>query len=399
MHFLPLPVPTLKPCLTDIFDARSLALFPPLSQCQILPPACMPIDHQSEPFPETLNDWLSPKHITSRRLTPMDADRKNSIRSALMLQPSTQPPSRSNMGAEWYSESCMDGVIVVNKPQNWTSHDVVNKMRRLAGTKKVGHLGTLDPLATGVLPLVIGKATRLAQFFLRVDKRYEALIRFGHSTDSYDAQGDLTSPHVNVELDRARLDPILDQLRGTILQHPPPVSAKKIAGVPAYKLARKHVVFELKPVEVTIFALEVIAMEKNALRIHVHCSGGTYVRSIAHDIGQKLGCGAFIEALERTSSGDFTSQHAYTLQQLEQLASAGEISKALIPAASLLPEFPAETVDAITATQIRQGRDFRVSPFRAKPEAKFVKAVSMDGDLVAIGEVKLPNLYHPVLVF
>src|SRR5262249_32573080 len=144
----------------------------------------------------------------------------------------TTMATSSRRGAEWYSESCMDGVIVVNKPQDWTSHDVVNKMRRLAATKKVGHLGTLDPLATGVLPLVIGRATRLAQFFLRVDKRYEALIRFGHSTDSYDAQGEPTSPHVDVELDRAQLDPILEQFRGTILQTPPPISAKKVSGVP-----------------------------------------------------------------------------------------------------------------------------------------------------------------------
>ena len=292
----------------------------------------------------------------------------------------------------------MDGVIVVDKPAAWTSHDAVNKMRRLASTKKVGHLGTLDPLATGVLPLVIGRATRLAQFFIRGDKVYEALIRFGFSTDTYDSDGAPTSPPVEPHLDIEALERHLGAFRGTFLQTPPAVSAKKVAGTPAYRLARRHIPVELAPVEITVHSLEIFAIEPTSLSIRVHCSAGTYLRSIAHDLGQALGCGAHLEALRRTVAGDFVIDQARTLPDLEALAAAERLAEALIPCARLLPEFPVEIVDPITAGQIRQGRDFRVSPFRVRQGTRFVKAVSGDGELLAIGEARLPNLYHPMLV-
>jgi len=165
----------------------------------------------------------------------------------------------------------VDGVIVVDKPRDWTSHDVVNKMRRLAGTRKVGHLGTLDPGATGVLPLVIGRATRLAQFFTRNDKTYEGVIRFGHSTDSYDMDGVATSEDMPVTLKRRALESLLDKFRGKLEQVPPPVSAKKIAGRPAYELARKGQAVELKPVSVEIYELEVLALEGCEATVRLHC--------------------------------------------------------------------------------------------------------------------------------
>src|SRR5271165_1494076 len=155
----------------------------------------------------------------------------------------------------------LDGVIIVDKPRGWTSHDVVNKMRRFAGTRKVGHLGTLDPSATGVLPLVIGRATRLAQFYTRNDKVYEGVIHFGHSTDSYDADGEPTSPDVAVTLDRAMLEAALDRSRGEFEQMPPPVSAKKIGGKPAYELVRKQQPVDLKAVSVNISELRILRME------------------------------------------------------------------------------------------------------------------------------------------
>lgn len=155
----------------------------------------------------------------------------------------------------------MDGVIVVDKPREWTSHDVVNKVRRLAGTRRVGHLGTLDPAATGVLPLVIGRATRLAQFYTRNDKVYEGVVHFGYSTDSYDGDGEPTSKEVPVVLDREALETVLNQFRGSFEQIPPPVSAKKIGGRPAYELARKHQPVELKPVPVEVYALDVLGIE------------------------------------------------------------------------------------------------------------------------------------------
>ncbi len=293
----------------------------------------------------------------------------------------------------------LNGALIVDKPATWTSHDVVARMRKLAKTKKIGHLGTLDPMATGVLPLVIGNATRLAQFFGRDQKIYEGVIRFGHSTDTYDREGTSTSEPVTPNIDVAQLEQGLGQFRGTFLQTPPAVSAKKIAGTPAYRLARRNEPVELKPVEVTVSSLELLDFTGDTASVRVVCSAGTYLRSMAHDLGQALGCGAFLDSLRRTASGGFGVECARTLPQLEQLAAEDRFAEALIPASELLPSFPSEMVDPFTAGQIRQGRDFRVSPFRVRKESQYVKAITTDGELVAIGEVCLPNVYHPILVF
>jgi len=293
----------------------------------------------------------------------------------------------------------LDGIIVVDKAEGWTSHDVVNKMRRLANMKKVGHLGTLDPIATGVLPLVTGRATRLAQFYTRRDKVYDAFVRFGFSTDTYDRAGVATSPEVAPPaLDAEILEPYLQRFRGKLLQTPPPVSAKKVAGRPAYELARKKIAVELAPVEVQVYELTLLGIEGSSIRLRAHCSAGTYLRAIAHELGQAVGCGAHLFQLRRVESGEFTLEHAHTLEQLQELASADRLSEALIPTAQLLPQFPSEYVDSNIEGQIRQGRDFPVSPFRVQKGAQYVKAVSHAGDLVAIGEIRLPNLYHPIVV-
>ena len=292
----------------------------------------------------------------------------------------------------------VDGIIVVDKPRGWTSHDVVNKVRRLAGTRRVGHLGTLDPSATGVLPVVIGRATRLAQFYVRNDKIYEAVIHFGYSTDTYDAEGERTCEERAAQLDRATLDAALERFRGSFEQVPPPVSAKKVSGRPAYELARKGQAVELKPVAVEVYSLDLVRLEGCQAEVRLHCSAGTYLRRIAHDLGQILGCGAFLKSLRRTSSGEFRIETARTLDELAALASEGRLQEALIPTSELLPDFPSEVVDPITAGQIRHGRDFRVSPFQARQGTRFVKAITTQGDLVAIGEARLPHLYHPVLV-
>jgi tRNA pseudouridine55 synthase len=293
----------------------------------------------------------------------------------------------------------LDGIIVVDKPEGWTSHDVVGKMRRLAGTKKVGHLGTLDPIATGVLPLVIGRATRLAQFYTRRDKVYEAVIRFGQSTNTYDRAGEPAGLAGPVPpLDAEALEPHLARFRGKFEQTPPPVSAKKIGGKPAYEFARKNIAVELKPVEVQVYDLKLLGVEGSDIRVRAFCSAGTYLRAIAHDLGAALGCGAHLYELRRTESGDFTLEQSRTIEQLEQLAAEGRVAEALIPAVQLLPEFPTEYVDEAVENQIRQGRDFVVSAFRARKDAHYVKAVSRSGALVAIGEIRLPNVYHPMLV-
>jgi tRNA pseudouridine55 synthase len=291
----------------------------------------------------------------------------------------------------------LSGAIVVDKPSGWTSHDVVNKVRRLANTRKVGHLGTLDPIATGVLPVLVGRATRLAQFYGRAEKRYEGVVHFGYATTTYDVEGEPTSPEIATVLRRDDVEAALARFRGKIMQTPPPVSAKKIQGVPAYKLARQNVAVELEPVEVEIFSIELVDCAENEARVRVHCSAGTYVRSIAHELGGILGGGAFLKQLRRTASGAFDIASARTLEQLAALAADGRIFEAVIPAAQLLPDFPCEIVDATTTGFIRNGRDFRVSPFRSR-DARFVKAITTEGELVAVGEIKLPNLYHPVLV-
>jgi len=253
-------------------------------------------------------------------------------------------------------------------------------------------------MATGVLPLLIGRATRLAQFFSTGEKSYDARIRFGWATDTYDREGTRVSETVEPDFARGALEEALASFRGVFLQTPPPFSAKKVAGTPAYKLARKQIAVELQPVEVHVFALDLLEFEGATARIQVRCSAGTYLRGIAHEVGQRLGCGAFLDNLRRTGSGEFTEAQAQPLERLEELARTDRLSEALIPPPQLLAHFPNASVDALTVCQIRQGRDFRLSPFVARPGAKFVKALSQDGELIAIGEARLPHLYHPILV-
>lgn len=294
----------------------------------------------------------------------------------------------------------MDGVLVIDKPEGWTSHDVVGKMRRIARTKRIGHLGTLDPMATGVLPLVIGRATRLAQFYTRSDKTYEAQVRFGFATDTYDRSGTPSSPETVPAFSREELERHLDRYRGEFLQIPPPVSAKKVAGVRAYALARKNVPVELEPVPVTVSELTLLSFDLPQAGLRARCSGGTYVRSIAHDLGQDLGCGAHLAALRRTAAGEFSIEQAHTLEELAELAAQERLTEVLIPAAKVLPAFPAVYVESLLIGQIRQGRNFPVSPFRTgSTSTRYVKAVSREGELIAIGEATLPNLYHPIIVF
>jgi tRNA pseudouridine55 synthase len=289
-------------------------------------------------------------------------------------------------------------VIVIDKPEGWTSHDVVNKVRRIARTKKVGHLGTLDPIATGVLPLVIERATRLAQFYTHSDKIYEGVVRFGWSTSSYDRAGEDTSRRVDVRLTVEEVEAALEPFRGEFSQRPPAVSAKKVEGRRSYELARKNIAVELEPVPVHVYELTLLELNGPAARLRVHCSGGTYVRSIAHDVGQAVGCGAHLTELRRLASGEFEIDQARTLEQLEALAAAERLMDAFVPVEKLLPVFPNVFVDDLTAAQVRNGRNFPASPFRPGPPSKYVKAVTRAGSLVAIGEAVLPNLYHPVVV-
>lgn len=293
----------------------------------------------------------------------------------------------------------MDGAVVIDKPEGWTSHDVVAKARRILCTKKIGHLGTLDPIATGVLPLVVGRATRLAQFYTRSDKIYEGVMRFGWSTRTYDRAGEPTSEKTEPAIDPAALERALERFRGEFLQTPPPVSAKKVEGRRAYQLARESVAVELQPVPVEVYELTLLGLDGPLARVRAHCSGGTYLRSIAHDLGQLLGCGAHLENLRRLASGEFEIAQARTIAQLESLAASERLIDALVPAAQMLPGMASVFVDDLVASQIRNGRNFPASPFRSQPASRYVKAVTRSRELVAIGEAVLPNLYHPVVVF
>jgi tRNA pseudouridine55 synthase len=245
---------------------------------------------------------------------------------------------------------------------------------------------------------VIGKATRLAQYYTRGDKVYEALIRFGFATDTYDRSGTPTTPETEPRVDAAELERLLEGLCGEIQQTPPPVSAKKVNGVRAYALARQRMPVDLPPATVKIHEIQLLEVRGCEARVRTHCSGGTYVRSIAHDLGQALGCGAHLRELRRLASSEFTVEQARTIAQLQELADAGRLEEALIPAACLLPAFPSVYVGREEAGQIRQGRNFAVSPFRVQQGTRFVKAIAGEGELIAIGEAVLPNLYHPVVV-
>jgi tRNA pseudouridine55 synthase len=267
----------------------------------------------------------------------------------------------------------MNGLILIDKPAGCTSHDVVNRWRKLAGTKRAGHLGTLDPMATGLLVLVTGVATRLAQFYGKSEKTYLAEITFGAVSNTYDAEGDISAP-----------------------AHPIPSAAVIIAALDEF---RQQVPVDLKPVEVEVKQLQVEYLEENRLSVLVTCTAGTYIRSIAHDLGQRLGCGALLSSLRRIHSGEFSIDQARSLDQLAALAGDHRLTEALIPIAGMLPEMPSEHFDLLTETHIRQGRDFRTSPFVVPPGAPFVKALSHSGELIAIGELKIPNLYHPTTVF
>ncbi len=210
----------------------------------------------------------------------------------------------------------INAVLVLDKPAAFTSHDVVNRVRRLTGERSVGHLGTLDPMATGVLPLLLGRFTRLAQFFNDSSKTYEGEIRFGFATDTYDAEGEPAGPISDRYPTLGEIHSHLPALTGQILQLPPIYSAKKINGVAAYKLARKDKPVEMKPVQVHVHRFEIQSVCGDHARFIAEVSAGTYIRSLAHDLGQALGCGAHLSSLRRTQAGEFHISRAVTLDQL-----------------------------------------------------------------------------------
>ncbi len=288
----------------------------------------------------------------------------------------------------------MNGLLVLDKSAGMTSHDVVNLVRRATGERSVGHLGTLDPMATGVLPLLLGKYTRLAQFFGLADKHYTGTIRFGWSTDSFDADGEPTAPPQPLTHTLDQLRALAQRFHGELDQMPPIFSAKKINGVPAYKLARAGKEAAVKPARITIHAFEVLSLEGELAGFTMHVSSGGYVRSVAHELGQLAGCGAHLAGLRRTAAGPFTLDAALTLDELKALSPAA-IEARLVHPRLLLPEMPPVTVDETTAGRLRNGMQANVPEFSRAP---LVKLFTGPRDLFGIGKRIAGTLVQPIVV-
>jgi tRNA pseudouridine55 synthase len=259
-------------------------------------------------------------------------------------------------------------------------------------------------MATGVLPLVIGSFTRLAQFYLSSEKLYEGTIRFGFSTDTYDAEGEPTSTAINIELSGEQVDALAGKFQGVISQTPPPFSAKKIKGVPAYKLARKQQEVRLEPVRVEIKGFEIVAIDADRVRFRARVASGTYMRSVAHDMGQLLGCGAHLESLRRTGVAEFTVDEAHTLEDLSKASGNAPGGNGLAPEAlndffvhprKLLPSFPSVTADEMAVAHIRSGRTVNLPELS---RARQVKVFSGQRDLIAIATRIAGTLFHPKIV-
>jgi len=332
----------------------------------------------------------------------------------------------------------MNGVIILDKPPGWTSHDVVNRMRRILGQRSVGHLGTLDPLATGVLPLVTGSLTRLAQFYTTSEKTYEGVIRFGFATNTYDADGDPVGEISKVTPSLDHLHQLASGFLGLIEQVPPPFSAKKIHGVPAYKLARRQQEVVLKPVQVEIKEFVILAVEADRAHFRARVASGTYMRAVAHEMGQLLGSGAHLESLRRTSVAEFDLTHAHTIAEIESQMHPGSlgdchsdrsfafpkgkgseveepavldingntdgelqaapmgIADLFIHPRQLLPQFPSVAADEATAALIRNGRPVNLPELS---RARQVKVFEGQRNLLAIATRVAGTLFHPKIVF
>lgn len=290
----------------------------------------------------------------------------------------------------------MNGILIVDKPGGLTSHDVVNRVRRMLGQKSVGHLGTLDPMATGVLPLVAGNLTRLAQFYTSSEKSYEGTIRFGFATDTYDAEGEAVGEPQAVTLDVNRVSELAARFQGVIEQMPPPFSAKKIQGVPAYKLARKKKDVVLTAVKVEIKSLEILSCEGDRAEFRAHVSSGTYLRSVAHDLGRELGCGAHLASLRRTHVADFALADAHTVEEIDELTRRGAWEELFIHPRKLLSQMPAVTATNDMAARIRSGRSVNLPDFS---RARQVKVFQGQRELIAIATRVAGTLFHPGIVF
>jgi tRNA pseudouridine55 synthase len=307
-------------------------------------------------------------------------------------------------------------MLVVNKSMGKTSHDIVESVRRLVGFRQIGHLGTLDPLATGVLVLALGRATRLARFYAGRRKRYTCAVRFGFATDTYDADGEASGLDQAPALDASQLEAFAAQFMGKIQQTPPAYSAKKVHGRPAHELARKNKPVNLQPVEVDVYEFRLTGIEGSVARFVVECGSGTYIRSLAHDLGKLQGTGAHLAEIVRTAVGEFTLDHAVALPDLAEDAKTGKIADRVIGLDNLLPDLPSATVLPIVEKRVRHGAKFNLQLAQIQPghvtaaqgapnqldsgdwKPARLRVFSQQGQLIAIAEGIVPRTYQPVLV-
>jgi tRNA pseudouridine55 synthase len=277
----------------------------------------------------------------------------------------------------------MDGIFNINKVTGMTSHDVVAKIRKHLHQKRVGHTGTLDPLASGVLPICVGQATRVAQYLSESGKAYQAEIIFGAATDTYDAEGSITSTASTTHLTMTLIEETLEQFRGPQMQLPPRYSAIKILGQPAYKRARAGEEITLEPRPIIIYSLEILDWIPPRLTLTVECSKGTYIRSLAHDLGTMLGCYAYLGALIRTRSGPFTLSESITLEQLSNAVETNSVQQLHFPIDKALEQFPAITLDAETVERVRHGNTFTTTTAN---NSGLARAYDSNGNFLAIAE-------------
>jgi tRNA pseudouridine55 synthase len=282
-------------------------------------------------------------------------------------------------------KNAISSALVVDKPTGMTSHDVVQAVRNGTGIRRAGHTGTLDPRASGVLVVLLGPAVRLSEFISASDKRYQAIVRLGASTDTFDADGKFTrKSEAPVDVTESQFEEALKKFVGHIEQTPPPYSAVKVQGRKAYEMAREGEEVDLAPRTIDVYHLEVLEWAPPEVVIDVHCSSGTYVRSLANDLGNMLGCGGYLVGLRRTKSGRFSLRDATPLRKLQEAFRAGNWSQYLIPAAEALGDWPAIELEPEQVDAIKHGH--RV-PAAEDAKPGMVRAVSMAGELVALMEL------------
>ena len=302
------------------------------------------------------------------------------------------------------------GLLVIDKPSGLTSHDVVERVRRILGSK-AGHAGTLDPQATGVLLVCLGAATRLARFLQGHDKVYEGIVKLGWATDTYDGEGEaLADPVTPPPLDREQVQDVLDSFVGAIEQTPPAYSAKKVRGQPAYRRARRGEDVRPKPVTVEIHSAELLELTADTIQIRIHCGAGTYVRTLARDLGEALGCPAHLAALRRTRSGSFSLPHAVSWEEIEETTPQA-LEERILPAADMVPDWPVAVVGEEGADATANGRILEAgwiverrpgisfdTPGGAPHSDGWVRVVDRSGAMIAAGEMVPGGLVQPRIV-